>query len=182
MTAPTSARGITPAIDRYLAELDERSTYLPSDERAEIISSVEDHIVDELDGDTHPDPGRVRDILTGLGPVSELLPTPPASAAPTSVTRSGLGIAGVLLGIAGLLVLVFFPPLGLALGIGALVIGLVLRHRPERKLGLAALWLGIAAVVSVGVLALVAVLGFVSISDSHVSPPAPAVQISSDAP
>lgn len=50
MTSRTRVRGISPAIDRYLAELDERTAGMDADERAEIISSIEDHIADELGG------------------------------------------------------------------------------------------------------------------------------------
>jgi hypothetical protein len=90
MTSRTNVRDISPAVGRYLAELDERTAHLDPDERAEIISSIEDHIADALGEIPEPSPSQVVAVLAELGPVSsivEVVPPPRADCSSPGSTR-----------------------------------------------------------------------------------------------
>jgi len=155
MTMPTSARGLSPVVDGYLAELDEHLKGLPDDERAEILSSVEDHIVDELAGQTPPSPSRVREVLDALGPVDSIttaIDKPPT----TGKTFDGWWsrVIGVLLGLIGVFLALAFPPIGLVVGVVTIVAGIFLLRQGDRQFGWIVVSLGIAALIVAAVILL----------------------------
>lgn len=150
MTPTTRVRGISPTIDRYLSELEVRAAHLPADERDEIVSSVEDHIADELEGSAlPPSTSRVQEILAALGPVSAIIDAPAAAPAAEESSGTRLRAIGVLGSVLALVFVVVYPPLGFLLGLGMVVIGLVLRRRAgDKKFGTAVALLGAVAVLA----------------------------------
>lgn len=148
MTRKTRVRGVSPAIDRYLAELDERTCGLPADEQKEIVSSIEDHIADELGGNDVPSASVIRAILSELGSVDSIVEA-------TQVTPDGANAHGawfrygcLLTAVVALILAWPYPPLGFLLGVAAIVLGLVLRRSEGgRRTGSAAVILGMIAVI-----------------------------------
>jgi Flp pilus assembly protein TadB len=160
MTSRTNVRDISPAVGRYLAELDERTAHLDPDERAEIISSIEDHIADALGEIPEPSPSQVVAVLAELGPVSSIVEVVPPPRADPDASDTWYRSAGFGAGALALLFAWLYPPLGLVLGLTAIVLGVLLlrRRRADRRPGALIALLGALAVIVTCIWALTSVV------------------------
>lgn len=70
----SAVRGTSPLIDAYLDELDDALTHVPTDERYEIRSSIEEHIADHTAGRNPLSDDDARRVIRELGPVSAIVP------------------------------------------------------------------------------------------------------------
>lgn len=135
-----TARGLSPVIDAYLDELDAATAHLPSDERHEIRTSIADHISDRLSTRPHITDEDAREVLRELGPVSAIVPADASlphgigSSTTAGTSESTRGSRGLIAGVLGILALVLFPlvPIGILLGVVAVVLGFLSRRGGER--------------------------------------------------
>lgn len=153
MTSRTTIRGLSPVIDRYMRELEGRMRHLPADERMEILSSVEDHLADDLAGIDHPSAADIRRALDAVGPVDSVVahtPAPDVSSAPGNVWER---VLVVVIGVAALLFAIV-PLVGGLLGVVAVVWGLLLRRRDRDS----KTWLGGVVLGGVAIIVQIALL------------------------
>lgn len=133
-------------LERYLADLERRLAGAEPGERADILASVREHVESDLASLGRP--ATASDVAAALGRLGSVdavaaawSPETPAPVTSTRPPTSGLVVAAAVL--AGLsLVLIALPPVGGAVGITALVLGvLALRRRLEPR------WAAIVATV-----------------------------------
>lgn len=154
-------------LERYLADLEHRLAAADPGERADILASVREHVESELAALDRPATSAdVAAALEALGSVDTVAAawTPEdggaAATAPAPTRPTGLAVAaGVLAGLCVLLI--WLPPVAGALGLVALVLGIVaLRRRDEpRWAAVGAVVVGATTVV-LGVVMLVGALAF----------------------
>lgn len=154
----STIHGISPVLDAYLAELEAATASLPSDERFEIRTSIEDHLSDLVAGRRHLDDAEARRIIDHLGPVSEITQTMPVTAGDTQVlpdatpmrpatpepsartAERGYSRLALVMAVACVIAFLLIPPVSIVLGIVAIVFGVLGLRAGERR---AESWAGI---------------------------------------
>jgi hypothetical protein len=160
-----------PLVESYLADLDRALTDVDPTERAEVLASIRDHLVQSL-GDGDHDPIAVTTVLEQLGPVERIAAEARGGEAhPVAGGRTGwLRVqGGVLLGAAvfSLVTLFFLPLIDVPLAIAIIVVAIVCIRR--RRLGLRLYWAAAAIGVLTLIVAAIAAAGLLAYTSTTVT-------------
>lgn len=154
-----------PMAEAYLADLDRALSSSDPHERAETMSAVREHLADAVTPDATAE--QVRRVLDELGPVEVIAASTTQSAPSPTPERGGidgLAISSIIAAVAGMLLLVPAPFIGVPLALIALIAGIV--HLRSARRGRSLAWSAVAVAALTLTMAIVAAMTLLASSNS----------------